>query len=108
MLPTSAEPIRPIQRGLTFVHISDIHFHFKRNGTLLDRDSEIAHQLILSAAQVASELGGCDGVLMNGDLAYNGKAEEYKLAISWLAELSSAVGCDPLAVWVVPGNHDVE
>lgn len=101
------QPVVP-SLGLVIVHVSDIHFHFKRSVGHLDRDGDIAHQLILDAPRVAASLGVCHGVWVNGDIAYNGKAEEYTLAKAWLRELCVGLGCDPLAIWVVPGNHDVE
>lgn len=101
------QPVVP-SRGLVIVHVSDIHFHFKQNVGHLDRDGDIAHQLILDAPRIVASLGVCHGVWVNGDIAYTGKAEEYALAKAWLRELCGGLGCDPLAIWVVPGNHDVE
>ncbi len=108
-MPTPLEaPSQTRSPGLTFVHVSDIHFHFRRNGSILDRDADIAHQLVLDASRLTTELTGCDGILVNGDLAYNGKEDEYVLAHSWLQQLCDGIRCDPLAIWLVPGNHDVE
>lgn len=94
--------------GLVFVHVSDIHFHFKKNSGALDRDADIAHQLVLDAGSVTGRLGICHGIWVNGDIAYNGQQAEYDIAKTWLRQLCESVQCDDFAVWTVPGNHDVE
>lgn len=108
MAGTDHTDLKSAPRGLVFVHVSDIHFHFKQNGNDLDRDADIAHELVLDAGRVTGELGRTDGVWVNGDIAYHGKADEYALAKEWLGRLCDSVRCERTAVWTVPGNHDVQ
>jgi len=58
-------------------------------------------------AQLA-ELGPVQAILVGGDVAYKGAADEYKFAKKWLADLASDCGCDEDRMFVVPGNHDVD
>lgn len=49
-----------------------------------------------------------DAILVSGDIAYQADPEEYQVAAEWLDELAENVGCKPLNVFTVPGNHDVD
>ena len=48
-----------------------------------------------------------DAILVTGDVAFSGHAEEYATARRWLLEVAGSVGLGPDRVFVVPGNHDV-
>lgn len=91
---------------ITFMHISDIHFQ-KRSGGVLDLDAELRTQLENDAKIMKDEIGEVLGILVTGDIAYSGQAEEYEKAIEWLARLCGILGCKEQKVWVAPGNHDV-
>ena len=54
------------------------------------------------------ELGSVDAILIGGDIAFKGAPEEYETAMDWIEELSAAAGCTLEAIFVVPGNHDVD
>jgi predicted phosphodiesterase len=49
-----------------------------------------------------------DAILITGDIAFSGKAEEYEAAANWLDELCTVIGCEPTDVYLVPGNHDID
>jgi predicted phosphodiesterase len=50
-----------------------------------------------------------DRILLTGDIAFAGRAEEYAFAYKWLEEkLCSAARCEIDDVFVIPGNHDVD
>lgn len=45
---------------------------------------------------------------MGGDIAFGGHPDEYAKARDWLASLIEASQCPESAVWIVPGNHDID
>src|SRR5689334_24562065 len=90
-----------------FVQLSDIHFGQERDGTLVTHEDVRTH-LLIDAASLADERGRADKVIVVGDVAYSGKADEYKIAEEWLDRLTLAVKCDVTDVCVVPGNHDCD
>ncbi len=92
-----------------FVHVSDIHFGQERDHDL-HIHNDVKQQLIADAAEVVGALGSgsAQGILVTGDIAYSGKAEQYDEAGQWLDELASAIGCEIHQVQMVPGNHDMD
>jgi predicted phosphodiesterase len=48
------------------------------------------------------------GVIITGDIAYAGKAAEYKIAAGWLDKVAAAAKCAITDIMVVPGNHDID
>jgi 3',5'-cyclic AMP phosphodiesterase CpdA len=100
----AASPIR-------ILHLSDIHF---RAGNAWDWGSVLRHLARFVAQEVASGLAP-DLVVLTGDLAFSGQADEYALARTWLEEVLWSVltvGSAPLLprdrLLLVPGNHDVD
>lgn len=92
---------------LTLIHLSDIHF------TRKDSESTRLDQVLQKATQddivtTCQSLSPVTGILIGGDVAYAGKAEEYAIARDWLNELSRRVEIPAHHAWVVPGNHDVD
>ena len=49
-----------------------------------------------------------DFVLVTGDIAFSGKAEEYALAEAFLDELNKASGVPKEKIYCIPGNHDID
>jgi len=49
-----------------------------------------------------------DFILATGDLAFSGKAEEYKLAGAFFDALSNASGVPKERIFCIPGNHDID
>lgn len=75
---------------ITFAHISDLHID------LGERATERARRLIGALRRMP----GLDAVLVTGDIADHGTAEEYAVARELLSALT-------VPVLVLPGNHDV-
>ncbi|MCK6522049.1 metallophosphoesterase, partial [Myxococcota bacterium] len=98
--PTQAEPWRPIR----VLHLSDLHFSAKTawdSGTVLGR-------LAADVARLRAEVGEIHLVVVTGDIANVGTADEYAQATAWLTgPLATAAGVTPAQIRVVPGNHDV-
>jgi hypothetical protein len=96
---------------IRLLHLSDIHF---RADTAWDQEPIPRHLAKFIAGEVADGLVP-DCVVITGDLAYSGKADEYMAARAWLEqalwpalspELAAALPRDRLLL--VPGNHDVD
>jgi predicted phosphohydrolase len=90
---------------LTLFHLSDIHFH---KASPYDLDESLRHELLLDARRVVKDVGAVDAILVSGDVAFSGKAEEYEAARAWLEKLSGETGSAIEKVRVIPGNHDVD
>jgi calcineurin-like phosphoesterase family protein len=98
----------PTPDNTNFIHLSDIHFRKEVSGTVFDVDQDIRIELRNDAKRQLAELGEFGGILITGDIAYAGKAEDYEKALVWLQELCDAVGCSLEDVRIVPGNHDID
>jgi len=92
-----------------FVHVSDIHFGQERHQRVYIHE-DVKRELIADATEVVASLSpsGVKGVLVTGDVAYSGKAEQYDVAGHWLDALADGIGCPIHQVQLVPGNHDVD
>src|SRR5690349_11328938 len=88
---------------LAILHLSDIHIHDLANSAL-SRGRQIA-------STMSSLLPEVDGVVVvvTGDIAFSGVAEQYKLAEGWLLEIIQVLQENfngDMKLIVVPGNHD--
>ena len=90
--------------NLTWLHISDFHF---RAGDPYDRDV-VLRALVESVKRFRANSHAPDLVFATGDIAYSGKADEYKLATQFFDDLLDATGLDRRHLFLVPGNHDVD
>ncbi len=93
---------------VTFLHLSDIHFAIRNQGTQFDLDERLREAIFDDIRANLSDVGHYDGILISGDIAFSGKPAEYGRATKWLEELCVATGSEPTAIFVVPGNHDVD
>ena len=91
-----------------FVHLSDIHFSNRIASVGFDPDEDIRNELRLDVEKQCLLLGTCDAVLISGDIAFAGKKNEYESAAVWIDAICDAAGCARDAVYVCPGNHDVD
>jgi hypothetical protein len=76
----------PVSQGLVFLHLSDIHFS-KRSSTSYDPDLDLRRELVADAVRMKEKIKACSGILVSGDVAFSGKAEEYSKARDWLREV---------------------
>ncbi|WP_027229711.1 metallophosphoesterase [Phyllobacterium sp. UNC302MFCol5.2] len=92
-----------------FVHVSDIHFGQERDHVVHIHD-DVKKELISDAAEVIAGLGSgaTKGILVTGDIAFSGKAEQYVAAGKWLDTLAEGIGCPIHRVQMIPGNHDMD
>jgi Calcineurin-like phosphoesterase/GTPase-associated adaptor domain len=92
---------------LRLLHLSDIHFG--GYGPHWDDHEDQRDQLIADVeALVTADAHPIDGILIGGDIAFAGKPGQYVDAGRWISDLIQATGCPERAVWMVPGNHDVD
>ena len=90
---------------LTFLHLSDLHFTTSDADTQFDRDVKIREALLADLGKDGRT--NFDAILVTGDITYHGRAEEFIRAKAWLEEVRKTTGSSPEALFVVPGNHDV-
>lgn len=94
-----------IETMLTFLHLSDLHITTNDAGSQFDRDLKIRQALL-------DDLGidgrtNFDAILVTGDVAYHGRSDEFARAKLWFEEVRRKTNTNPEALFVVPGNHDV-
>ncbi|GHV78100.1 hypothetical protein AGMMS49942_29210 [Spirochaetia bacterium] len=93
---------------LCFLHLSDIHFK-KYNQEYADVDDDLRHELLNDIRNHAiKELHNISGILVCGDIAHSGKANEYEQASSFLNKICEIFKLEESKVYCVPGNHDVD
>jgi predicted phosphodiesterase len=90
---------------LTFLHLSDLHITTNDADSQFDRDLKIRQALL-------DDLGidgrtNFDAILVTGDVAYHGRSGEFARAKLWFEEVRRKTNSHPEALFVVPGNHDV-
>lgn len=90
---------------LVFLHLSDLHITTEDAGTQFDRDLRIREALLEDLGKEGRT--NFDAILVTGDIAYNGRADEFTRAKSWLEEVRKKTHSNPEALFTVPGNHDV-
>lgn len=94
-------------KKLVFLHLSDIHFR-RGSGGRYDIDTDLRNELLFDVRQRPDDLARVEGILVSGDIAYTGTAQEYAHARDFLRELTDGIGIEGTRVWCVPGNHDVD
>ncbi|MCP4662860.1 MAG: metallophosphoesterase, partial [bacterium] len=103
---------------LTWLHLSDLHFghgpteHGWNQVLVLD-----TLKTTVKEARSKGEWPPIDLILVTGDVAFSGGGrpgqagqanDEYQRAADWLNQVAAGAGLGPEAVFVVPGNHDVD
>lgn len=91
---------------LTWLHLSDWH----QQGP--DFDREVVRNALVKdisdRARIDERLGQVDLIVFSGDLAFNGRPEEYDAAQKHLIEpVLRATGLKRKYLFFVPGNHDL-
>lgn len=92
---------------VTWLHLSDWH----QKGKEFDRDvvRDALLKDIKNRKDIAPELEKIDFIVFSGDVAQNGKKEEYDAAIEQLFNpLLDLTGLMPDKLFIVPGNHDID
>jgi tetratricopeptide (TPR) repeat protein len=92
-----------------WAHLSDLHVGRGGAGDGHDRALVLAalRRDLVAQAQAPGR-PPLDAIFVTGDVAWSGAEAEYGEAGRWLAETAEAAGVRKGAVYVVPGNHDVD
>jgi predicted MPP superfamily phosphohydrolase len=90
---------------LTFLHLSDLHFTVTDADSAFDRDAKIRETLLADLGKDGRTK--FDAILVTGDIAYHGMATEFARAKDWFEVVRKATESSPEALYVIPGNHDV-
>jgi len=93
---------------LVFIHISDLHFRAAGVDDVHDQDRYLRNELQLDLRRLRTRLPRVDGLIISGDIAFGGKAEEYAFATNWIESIREQLGCERRGVMVSGGNHDVD
>lgn len=96
-------------KGITWLHLSDLHMKFRGSSDSYDRDIIIETFLNDIQEQISSKDLKFDCIFFSGDIAFSGKSNEYDLAIkSFFDPLLTATGVSKERLFIVPGNHDID
>ena len=87
--------------------LSRLNLHIKSEGDGFSQQ-EACSALTRHIADADDSFPQIDFVLVTGDVAYSGLAEQYVLAENILRDLSNVLGVPPDKFFFVPGNHDVD
>lgn len=93
---------------LKFLHLSDIHFQRKTVDSYFDLDRVLRAKVEEAVTKHVALHGGLSGILISGDIAYEGATGDYEVADQWIKTLSEIIGINPLNTFMVPGNHDID
>ena len=113
-VPTSrrAAPIRPI--ALRYLHISDLHLagqpKDKAGWETEQFNQDFVTRSMLDAIETLVQREGkaLDLIFITGDLAKQGKPEDYLVAEVFCRRLLEVTGVTAERLFLVPGNHDVD
>ncbi|MEM6453660.1 MAG: NACHT domain-containing protein, partial [Acidobacteriota bacterium] len=89
---------------ITLLHLSDLH---ARDNTAWDAN-RVTRTLIEDLTDLANDGLRPDLVLFTGDLAWAGKPEEFEWGWAFLESVLDACGLGRDALFLVPGNHDID
>jgi len=90
---------------IRILQLSDIHWKDKLSA--LDTFKHIREGLVDDVKRGITQEGlKYDGILICGDVAFSGAAEQYDRAAKFIKELCKLTGLGDGNVFVVPGNHD--
>ena len=91
-------------RPICWLHISDIHVRVREAWS----QDVVLRAMCEQIEQQRAKGTAADFLLVTGDLAFSGKADEYALVAPFLNALCMASGVPKERVFCVPGNHDVD
>ena len=99
------QDLPPMIDKISWLHISD--FHFRASGDGFSQEVS-CDALVRDIPSRLSDEFPLQFIVVTGDIAFSGKANEYELASTFFASLLDKIGLDAGRLFVVPGNHDVD
>lgn len=91
---------------LAILQLSDIHFAHSEGATF-DLDREIQDGLLRFLPELRERVGDVGLIVVSGDIAYSGVADQYERAKAFLRDVRSRLDNPSIPVRVIPGNHDI-
>jgi len=92
--------------GITWLHLSDWHQKGKDFDRKVVRDALIRD--IEDRTKISPDLARINFIIFSGDVAFNGKKEEYETVKQELIKpILKASGVKPSRLFIIPGNHDL-
>lgn len=100
------------KRGLTWLHLSDVHFESPASGTKKNYWSQdkVKKSFIQQLPGLLKKTDlKPDFVFLTGDITFSGRKEEYDIADEFLSNLKKVLPKrGDTRIVLVPGNHDVD
>ncbi|MGA1870588.1 MAG: metallophosphoesterase family protein [bacterium] len=97
---------------ITWLHLSDLHFHsdeIHRGAVEGYNQNVVLDNLLDDLCTYPSEHDlVIDFIIITGDIAFSGQADEYMLAVCFLDKLREIFSLPKNRLFIVPGNHDVD
>ena len=91
-------------RPIRWLHLSDFHLRASQKWS-----QDVVLRAMCQHIQQQRQAGAeADFIVVTGDIAFSGKAEEYAQAGSLFADIQSASGVPLERIFCVPGNHDID
>jgi predicted MPP superfamily phosphohydrolase len=91
-------------RPICWLHISDVHMRVTTGWS-----QDVVLKAMCDDIERQRKDGiSADFILVTGDLAFSGQADEYKLVASFFDALVSASGVHKDRIFCIPGNHDID
>ena len=84
--------------GISFIHLSDIHFS-KLSGTSIDIDADLRNAVLTDIKyNLRENLQDVVGILVGGDVAFSAQKNQYKQAKEFLKGLTDGVGINEKSI----------
>ena len=93
-----------MKRSINWLHISDLHLRVGHEWS----QNLVLEEMCRNIVQKRDSGLTADFILLTGDIAFSGKAEEYDLAKGFFDQLQSSSGVPQNRMFCVPGNHDID
>jgi formylglycine-generating enzyme required for sulfatase activity/calcineurin-like phosphoesterase family protein/energy-coupling factor transporter ATP-binding protein EcfA2 len=90
---------------LSWLHLSDLHF---KAAVQWDENIVLRALLVDVREQIKTNGLALAFIVLTGDIAFQSKAEEYRLATQFFDDLLKETGLPKDRLILVPGNHDVD
>lgn len=88
---------------MKILHLSDMHF--TANGISQD---VVISSLSRKIENLCKEEEKPNIIVISGDIAFSGKAEEYTKAKEFIDKIAQLCGISLEGIFIIPGNHDVD
>src|SRR5271157_981741 len=104
MLDSLDEGKGKIMNGITWLHLSDLHFSESQS-----YDANIVIKSLLKDIQkcISDDLIKPDFIIVSGDIANAGLPDEYEIAGKFFDELLDVTKIPKEKLFLIAGNHDV-